>query len=817
MKYTFTAIEKKWQKEWERHGLYEANDRSKKKKWYSLFEFPYPSGDGLHVGHLRPYIGMDIISRKRRMEGYNVLFPIGWDAFGLPTENYAIKTGIAPHIVTKKNTDTFRRQIKSIGASLDWDREINTSDSKYYRWTQWMFLQFLKHDLAYKAEIAINWCLSCKIGLANEEVVGGKCERCGSDVEKRTKKQWMLKITAYAEKLLDGLEKLDFLKEIKTQQINWIGKSEGAELKFALENGDESITVFTTRPDTIFGATYLVLAPEHNLVYKLALHIKNLPEVEAYQNFTRSISEQDRVAEGKEKTGVVLGGIFAINPATGNRIPVWIADYVMAHVGTGAIMAVPAHDERDFEFAKKFQLPIVQVIKSETVVGECWTGEGSLIDSGGFTGMSSLEARRAVTKFLGGKLKTHYKLRDWVFSRQRYWGEPIPVIICASCGYVPVPEKNLPVVLPKVKNYKPREDGESPLASVASWVKVKCPKCKGPAERETDTMPNWAGSSWYFLRYADSKNKHAFADTKKLEAWMPVDWYNGGMEHVTLHLLYSRFWNLFLYDIGEVPTAEPYKKRTAHGLILAEGGAKMSKSKGNVVSPDGLIKEFGADALRVYEMFMGPFDQAIAWDPRGILGASRFLERVWNIGMTRIVSDSESADKELTTLLHKTIKKVSEDIETMSFNTAISAMMIFINGCGSEKKIPVSLWSLFVRILAPFAPHVAEELYQKLTTKNSRQKTRKISRSKLVVVSSKSSVHLAPWPSFNPKLITEETFELIIQVNGKFRGTVTLPRGVGESEAKEIALKDEKVLRALDGKQSKKVVFVPDRLINFII
>jgi len=841
-KYNPLKIEKKWQKVWDKEKVFQAVDSKPKAglparpKWYSLVEFPYPSGAGMHVGHIRSNTAMDIISRKRRMEGYNVLYPMGWDAFGLPTENYAIKTGISPQVATKKNTDTFRRQLKAMGYSFDWNREIDTTDPAYYKWTQWIFQQFFKNGLAYKAEAVINWCPKDKTGLANEEVVGGKCERCGTAVEQKKKEQWMLKITAYADKLLDGLKDVDYLPEIKAQQENWIGRSEGAEIDFKLapsviasmrsnpshsvipaEAGIQGITVFTTRPDTIFGATYLVLAPEHGIVAKSLELIVNKGEVEKYVAATKLKNDLDRT-EAKIKTGVELKGITAINPATKEEIPVWTSDYVLATYGTGAIMAVPAHDERDRAFAEKFNLPIVD--KPLVSVDEA-------------------------IKITDGKKTVKYKLRDWVFSRQRYWGEPIPLVFCQNCasnpthnsqqathssGWVCVPEKDLPLKLPKVAKYQPTDSGESPLATLTKWVNTKCPQCKGPAKRETDTMPNWAGSSWYYLAYLMSSG--AFKKSASIENWkleienyrhfMPVDWYNGGMEHVTLHLLYSRFWNLFLYDLGLVPGKEPYKKRTAHGMILASDGKKMSKSLGNVVNPDDLVKEFGADALRLYEMFIGPFNQAVIWDQRGILGTARFLEKVWRLGIQITSSKSQVKTEERTLrLLHKTIKKVGEDIEAMNFNTAVSAMMIYINEISSvipeyssgiqdlgsrvkpgttivDYKISIVDWGKFLRILSPFAPHIAEELNYKLQTTNY----------KLVCQQ--------PWPEYDVSLLTEDTFELIIQVNSKVRGKVAVPQGTDQASAEKFANTHEEVKKWLTG-PIKKVVYVPGRLINLIV
>ncbi|MES2315733.1 MAG: leucine--tRNA ligase [Patescibacteria group bacterium] len=796
--YDHKKIELKWQKEWEKNKIYNAPDKSPKPKYYSLIEFPYPSGDGLHVGHPRPYIGMDVISRKKRMEGYNVLYPIGWDAFGLPTENYAIKTKQDPRVVTIKNVKNFTRQIKSLGISFDWSREINTTDPKYYKWTQWIFLQFLKKGLAYKDKIAINWCPVDKIGLANEEVVAGCCERCGSPVEKREKEQWMLRITKYADRLDKDLDTVDFLPHIKLAQKNWIGKSEGAEIDFKI--GKNMVKVFTTRPDTIYGATYLVLAPEHELLSKIKSEVTNWNEVQMYQLAAKAKNELDRTKEDKDKTGVELEGVTATNPATGEPIPVWVADYVLANYGTGAIMAVPAHDERDLEFAKKFNLPVVEVV----------TPDGILINSGRFDGLKALETKQKITDFVGGESVTRFKLRDWVFSRQRYWGEPIPVIHCADCGIVPVPEKDLPVELPKVKNYEPTEDGESPLANISKWVNVKCPKCAGKATRETDTMPNWAGSSWYYLRYTDPKNSKAFADKKKLDYWTPVDWYNGGNEHTTLHLLYSRFWHKFLYDLKLVPTSEPYKKRTSHGFILAQNGEKMSKSRGNVINPDDIVARFGADTMRMYEMFMGPFDQAIAWSEEAIIGPRRFLERVWVMGArvneapqaqqnrVRVGAPGERVkrrDFAVPATLNKLIKKVTEDIDSMKFNTAISSLMIFSN----EKSDSISKeeYEIFLKLLAPFAPHMTEEIWHAL--------------------GNKSSITLAPWPKYDPNIVSNEEIKIVIQVNGKVRGEILALPDVAEEALKAQAMALPAVAKHIQGLEIKKMIYVKGRLINIVI
>lgn len=951
-KYDHKKIEKRWQTFWEKKGIYHAQNpknKSKKKKYYTLIEFPYPSGDGLHVGHPRPYIGMDIISRKRRMEGYNVLYPIGWDAFGLPTENFAIKTGKDPRVVTKKNTDTFRQQIQSLGVSFDWSREINTTDPKYYKWTQWIFLQFLKKGLAYKAKMSINWCPKDKIGLANEEVINGACERCGTQVEKRDKEQWMLAITKYAERLHKDLDDVDYLPQIKLGQRNWIGKSEGAEIDFSID--DKKIKIFTTRPDTIFGATFIALAP--SMANKLA-----------GKDFGIKV-DTDR--ENKEKIGIDTG-LKAKNPANGEFIPVFAVNYVSAEYGTGAIMGVPAHDERDFEFAKKYNLHIKRVVEPKFVTkdGEAafrenekiverdvicavvrnpqnnkylcvswkefkmhglvtggieqgesyeesakrevyeetgyknlklikdpkfalhtffyhrvkkinrharfnylffdlineehdeinseeaklhdvlwlskeeiktfftvaegefivnfinnpeyiYTGDGILHDSGKFSGMDSKEAKKEIIKFVNGKEKTTFKLRDWVFSRQRYWGEPIPVIHCEDCGVVSVPEKDLPVELPKVKNYQPTDSGESPLANISKWVNVKCPKCKAPAKRETDTMPNWAGSSWYYLRYTDAKNKKVFADKKNLKYWLGndprhggVNWYNGGNEHTTLHLLYSRFWHKFLYDLKLVPTTEPYMKRTSHGMILGEGGVKMSKSLGNVINPNDIVKTYGADTLRVYEMFMGPFDQAAAWSDEAIIGPRRFLEKVWDIGV-RVLQEKNSTRSSLLgvpsgahtgqnfsleKLLNKTIKKVSEDMENMRFNTAISSLMILATEMQKAKFVPKKDFKVFLQILAPFAPHITEELWQML--------------------GHKKTIHLEPWPIFDETKIQDDEVNIVVQVNGKVRGQFKASVNISEAEATNIAQNLPEVIKWTGGKH-KKIIFIPRKIVNIVV
>lgn len=1039
--YNHLKIEKKWQKDWEKNKIYQAKTGLKGKKFYGLIEFPYPSGSGLHVGHIRSNTAMDIIARKRRMEGYNVLYPIGWDAFGLPTENYAIKTGINPEKVTKINTGVFRKQLKEGGFSFDWSREVNTTDPKYYKWTQWIFLQMFKKGLAYKKKTEINWCTSCKIGLANEEVVAGVCERCGGKVVKKEKEQWMLAITKYADRLDKDLDKVNYLEKIKIQQRNWIGKSEGSEIGFKIKVDrlkDENlnlqsinlnlstVSVFTTRADTLFGATYVVLAPEHELVEKLKLQISNWSEVEEYIKTIKDKPDIERIAEDKEKTGVEIKGVKAINPATKEEIPIWIADYVLASYGTGAVMAVPAHDERDFEFAKKYHLPMKRVvepifvgkdgdgavrndlpfvrrnavcaivrnpkdgkylclswrdhhmhglvtggfeenenlvqaaireIQEETgyknlkltndpefvlhsqffhrvkkenrwarfhyvffdlineekdkiddkedklheiiwieknkikdfftvIEGEftynfinnpnyIFTGDGILHFSDMFDDLTSEEARKEITKFVGGKMVTKYKLRDWVFSRQRYWGEPIPLVFCKHCaeqvesrklkvesegeklnpGWFPISEKDLPVLLPKVKSYKPTDNGESPLATISKWVNTTCPKCKGKAKRETDTMPNWAGSSWYFLRYLDPKNNKELVSKKNIDYWSklkanskkqiagPVDWYNGGMEHTTLHLLYSRFWHKFLYDLKLVPTSEPYMKRTSHGMILAEGGEKMSKSKGNVTNPDEIIKLYGADTLRLYEMFIGPFDQAVSWNTESIIGPRRFLEKVWRVGMrvipqnyqnfSRFTPEGPYTDKNFDnsvafqTLLHKTIKKVSEDIESMSFNTAISSMMMLVNEMekvvsSKEKVVSRDDFEKFLQILSPFAPHITEELYNQLQITNDKKTPSPYGHSPLAggAKSKKQkakSIHLSPWPKWDKKKIIEEKIKIAIQVNGKVRSEILISKDMTEEEIKKQALSDESILSWVRGKEIKKIIYVPGRILNIVV
>ncbi len=808
--YNPKKIEKKWQRIWDKAEIYRAKNFSKKTKSYILVEFPYPSGEGLHIGHCRPYIAMDILSRKKRMENFNVLFPMGWDAFGLPTENYSVKTGIHPKVATRKNTLFFKRQQKSIGLSFDWNREINTTNPAYYKWTQWIFLQLFKEGLAYKSKIPINWCTSCKIGLANEEVVDGFCERCGSKVVKKEKEQWLLKITNYADRLIKDLDKVDYPEKVKTLQKDWIGKSEGFEINFPILNKDLAISVFTTRVDTLFGATYLVLAPEHPLIKKIKPQITNYRSIERYIEKTKNKTEKERAGEVKEKTGIELKGVKAINPANNREISIWIADYVLFHYGAGAIMAVPAHDNRDWYFAKKYNLPIVNVIKPPKDGLEdfvAYEGEGVLINSGRFDGMKSETAKERIGSWLErksfAKKTVHYKLRDWIFSRQRYWGEPIPLIFCQKCGWVAVPEKNLPVELPRIKDYKPTEKGDSPLAKIEKWVNTFCPNCGGPGQRETDVMPNWAGSNWYYLAYLMQENYNFdFPITKYKKVfkyWMPVDWYNGGMEHSTLHLLYSRFIYKFLWDIKAVPESlgsEPYKKRTSHGMILGEKGVKMSKSRGNVITPEEIIEQYGADTLRVYEMFMGPFSEAIAWNTKGVKGAKRFLDKVWQMINEKHCFEAEK-DEKLENILHKTIKKVTDDIEALRFNTAVSSLMILVNRMDEKKRLSIDVCKSLIKLLAPFAPHLTEELWQ--------------------ILGSKQSVHVQPWPKYDTGLIEEKTFILIMQVNGKVRDKTEVGVGISKEEAEKLAMSSQKIVKWTKGKKIRKIIFVPEKLINIVV
>ena len=799
--YDFAAIEKKWQQIWEEEKTFAASDDFSKPKYYTLIEFPYPSGAGLHVGHPRSNTAMDIIGRKKRLQGYNVLFPIGWDAFGLPTENYAIKNHIHPAIVTKQNIDHFRQQLKMLGFGFDWDREVDTTDPNYYKWTQWIFLQLFKHGLAYKTEMPINWCTGCKVGLANEEVVGGKCERCGSEVVRRVKSQWMLRITDYAQKLLEGLDDVDFIEKVKTQQRNWIGRSEGAELDFAVKEIPEKLRVYTTRPDTLFGATYMVVSPEHPLIEKYKDEIANYAAIAAYRDEAAKKSDFERTELAKDKTGVQIDGIRAVNPVNGKEIPIWVSDYVLMSYGTGAIMAVPAHDTRDWEFATKFGIPMVEVVSGGDITKEAYTDivDGVLCNSDFLNGLRVADAKKKIIDWLVekglGERKVNYKLRDWVFSRQRYWGEPIPVVHCPHCGTVPVPESDLPVLLPDVENYEPTDSGESPLATMTDWVNTTCPKCGGPAKRETDTMPQWAGSSWYFLRYCDPHNDKEFASQEALDYFMPVDWYNGGMEHTTLHLLYSRFWHLFLHDLGLVKAPEPYQKRTSHGMILGENNEKMSKSRGNVINPDDIVNELGADAFRLYEMFMGAFDQAIPWSTNGARGCRRFLDRVWRL--QDMILPGEGYSKALTPLMHETIKKVGEDYEAMKYNTAIAAMMSLVNefyaagGCTREELRTLIL------LLSPVAPHICEEMWEQMGFG--------------------SGLAREPWPTYDEKAMKRTEVEIGVQVNGKVRGRIMVSPDMTREQAEKELPQRADIQQIVGGKAIAKVIFVPGRLCNLIV
>jgi leucyl-tRNA synthetase len=799
--YDHHVVEPKWQKVWDDEKAFAATTDYSKPKYFALVEFPYPSGQGLHVGHPRPYTALDIVSRKRRMQGYNVLFPMGWDAFGLPTENYAIKNKIHPKIVTKNNVARFKEQLHSIGYSFDWDREVNTTDPGYYHWTQWIFLKLFNAGLAYKTQMPINWCTSCKVGLANEEVVNGVCERCGAPVVRKMQSQWMLKITEYADKLLEGLDTVDYVERIKTQQRNWIGRSTGAEVDFKLTGTDDKLTVYTTRPDTLFGATYMVMSPEHPYIEKYKDRITNYDEVVKYREEASRKSDFERTELAKDKTGVCLNGLTAIDPVNDKEIPIWISDYVLMSYGTGAIMAVPAHDERDWEFAKKFGLPIIEVVagSDKPVTEQVYTdvAEGKLVNSGFLDGLSVAEAKKKITEFLEekgiGHAKTNFKLRDWVFSRQRYWGEPIPIIHCDKCGYVPLKEEDLPLELPEVESYMPGDNGESPLAAMDSWVNVTCPCCGGPAKRETDTMPQWAGSSWYFLRYTDPHNDKELASQEALKYWLPVDWYNGGMEHTTLHLLYSRFWHRFLYDNGIVPTMEPYAKRTSHGMILGSNGEKMSKSRGNVVNPDDIIEEFGADTLRTYEMFIGAFDQAANWSMEGVQGCRRFLDRVWKL--QDIVSDGEGYSKDLEVKINQTIRKVSGDFETLKYNTGIAALMSLINDFYKVGSITKADFKTFITLLNPVAPHITEELWN--------------------VMGFEGRVYQTAWPEFDESKCVEDRITIAVQVLGKLRGTFEEDRNA--SKETMIARAKETVAERLEGKEIVKEIYVPGKLVNFVI
>ncbi len=800
--YNHHTVEKKWQKIWEEEKAFKVSEDYSKPKFYALVEFPYPSGQGLHVGHPRPYTALDIVSRKRRMQGYNVLFPMGWDAFGLPTENYAIKNHIHPKIVTKNNVARFKGQLQSLGYSFDWDREINTTDPDYYKWTQWIFLKLFNAGLAYKKEMPINWCTSCKVGLANEEVVNGVCERCGAPVVRKVKSEWMLKITEYADKLIKDLDDVDYIEKVKVSQKNWIGRSEGAEVDFTLKDKDEKLRVYTTRPDTLFGATYMVISPEHPLIDKYKDEITNWDEIQKYREMAARKSDFERTELAKDKTGVVLGGMSAINPVNGKEIPVWISDYVLMSYGTGAIMAVPAHDTRDWEFAKKFDLPMIQVVEgkegpvdiNEAAFTDVATGK--MINSEFLDGLEVTEAKEKMKDFLEekgiGNRKVNYKLRDWVFSRQRYWGEPIPIVHCEKCGYVPLDESELPLLLPEVDSYMPTDNGESPLAAMTDWVNTTCPCCGGPAKRETDTMPQWAGSSWYFLRYTDPHNTEALASKEALKYWLPVDWYNGGMEHTTLHLLYSRFWHKFLYDQGIVPTKEPYQRRTSHGMILGENGEKMSKSRGNVVNPDDIVQAYGADTLRTYEMFIGAFDLSASWSEDGVKGCRRFLERVWKL--QTIMTDEEGYSADMETKMHQTIKKVSQDFESLKYNTAIAAMMALINDFYKKNSVTKGEYKTLITLLNPVAPHITEELWQ--------------------IIGGEGRVYETAWPEYDEAKTVESTVEIAVQINGKTRATLK----IGKDDAKDdvIAKAKETIADKLEGKNIIKEIYVPGRIVNIV-
>lgn len=801
MKYNHKAVEEKWQKIWEDKGVFHASDDTEKEKFYALIEFPYPSGQGLHVGHPRPYTALDTVARKRRLEGYNVLYPIGWDAFGLPTENYAIKNHIHPEIVTKKNIARFKKQIQSLGISFDWSREINTTDPEYYKWTQWIFIQLYKHGLAYKKEMNVNWCTSCKCVLANEEVVNGVCERCGSEVVHKVKSQWMLKITEYADRLINDLDLVNYPDRVKAQQKNWIGRSKGAEVDFTTTTGD-TLTIYTTRADTLYGATYMVISPEHPMIEKWADRISNMDEIKKYQEAAARKSDFERTEVAKEKTGVRIDGVNAINPVNNKEIPIFISDYVLVSYGTGAIMAVPAHDTRDWEFAKKFDLPIIEVVKGGNVQEEAYTdcAKGIMVNSGMLDGLTVDEAKKKIIDWLTsegkGHSKVNYKLRDWVFSRQRYWGEPIPMVYCEKCGYVPIDEKDLPLRLPMVESYEPTDNGESPLAKMTDWINTTCPCCGGKAKRETDTMPQWAGSSWYYLRYMDPHNKNAIASKEALNYWSPVDWYNGGMEHTTLHLLYSRFWHKFLYDIGVVPTPEPYAKRTSHGMILGENGEKMSKSRGNVVNPDEIVDEYGADTMRLYEMFIGDFEKAAPWSKASIRGCRRFVERYWNL--QNVLIDGDKIRPELESAFNKAIKKVGEDIENIKFNTAIATLMALINDISNVKSINKEELRIFSILLNPFAPHVTEEVYEVCKLGN-------------------GILAEAEWPEYDESKCVDESVEIVVQVNGKIKAKLNIPVDADKDAVLDLAKNDENVKKAIDGMKIIKEIVVPKKLVNLVV
>lgn len=801
MKYNHKSVEQKWQKIWEDKGVFHASEDTNKEKFYALIEFPYPSGQGLHVGHPRPYTALDTVARKRRLEGYNVLYPIGWDAFGLPTENYAIKNHIHPEIVTKNNIERFKKQIQSLGISFDWSREINTTDPSYYKWTQWIFIQLFKKGLAYKKEMNVNWCTSCKCVLANEEVVNGVCERCGSEVVHKVKSQWMLKITEYADRLINDLELVNYPDRVKAQQKNWIGRSTGAEVDFKTTTGD-TLTIYTTRADTLYGATYMVISPEHPLIEKWADKLSNMDAIREYQAAAARKSDFERTEVAKDKTGIKLEGINAINPVNNKEIPIFISDYVLVSYGTGAIMAVPAHDTRDWEFAKEFDLPIIEVVEGGNVQEEAFTdcATGIMVNSGMLDGLSVDEAKKKIIDWLTkegkGHAKVNYKLRDWVFSRQRYWGEPIPIVLCEKCGYVPVDESELPLKLPMVESYEPTDNGESPLAKMTDWIETTCPCCGGKAKRETDTMPQWAGSSWYYLRYMDPHNDNALASKEALEYWAPVDWYNGGMEHTTLHLLYSRFWHKFLYDIGVVPTPEPYAKRTSHGMILGENGEKMSKSRGNVVNPDEIVEEYGADTMRLYEMFIGDFEKSAPWSQSSIRGCRRFVERFWNL--QNILIDGDTVRPELEGVFNKAIKKVGEDIENIKFNTAIATLMALINDISDVKSINKEELRIFSILLNPFAPHVTEEVYETCNLGN-------------------GIVAEAEWPKYDEAKCIDESVEIVVQVNGKIKAKLNIPVDADKDSVLELAKADDNVKKALEGMNIIKEIVVPKKLVNLVV
>ena len=795
-RYNFKAIEKKWQAIWDKEKAYKVEIDKNKEKFYALVEFPYPSGAGLHVGHPRSYTALDVIARKKRMQGFNVLYPMGFDAFGLPAENYAIKTGVHPAVSTQANIKTFTKQLKSLGFSFDWDRCIDTSSPEYYKWTQWMFIKFFEKGLAYKDKIAINWCPSCKVGLANEEVVNGHCERCGAEVVRKNKEQWMIAITKYADRLINDLQDLDFIDRVKAQQINWIGRTEGAARDF--EFGEDKLTVFTTRPDTAFGVTYMVLAPEHAFVQKYMDRFENPDEVRAYVEATAKKSDLQRTMDDS-KTGVELKGMKAKNPYTGDMIPVFISDYVLTGYGTGAIMAVPAHDQRDYDFAKVFHLPIIQVLEGGDISEKAWEEDGAHINSGFMNGMNKEDGMKAAIDYAVkngfGRSKVNFKLRDWVFSRQRYWGEPIPMVYCEKCGWQPIPESELPLTLPEVPDYHPNDEGESPLSKAGEWLNATCPKCGGHARRETDTMPNWAGSSWYFLRYCDPHNDKEFASKEALDYWMNVDWYNGGMEHTTLHLLYSRFWHKFLYDYGLVPTKEPYNKRTSHGMILAENGEKMSKSRGNVINPDDIVAAYGADTFRLYEMFIGPFDQVAMWSDESLMGVYRFVSKVYGL-FRKVYKDAVPGEKDLRAM-HKCILEVTERIDQMKFNTAVSSLMTYVNYLSGMEKVPAEMYAVLLKLMAPFTPHLAEEMWARM------------GYSSLIIMES--------WPVGDAKLAEDNRVTYAVQVCGKLRGTVELPKGVAREEAEKAALSLDNVKRQTEGKDIRKIIVVPDKIVNIIV